>query len=498
MNKRELLNKIDFGHRIAEEEGTALASYFVETDNWRRLVNGDVDVVYGPKGSGKSALYALLVARTNQLFDRKTLLVPAENPRGTPAFSDLVADPPATEQEFIGLWKIYFAALLSSAFDEYGVESDQARALHVALEQEGLVKGQRTLQGLLRSAFDYVKRIFRPQAFESTIKVDPSTQMPIGYSGKIIFGEPTQKEAAEGRVSVDMLLHYADSALRQYDQFTVWILLDRLDVAFAESPQLEQNALRALFRVYLDMNALDHVRAKIFLRTDIWNRITRGGFREASHITKTVNIDWDRGSLLNLIVRRLLHNKPLVQRYEVDPTQVLSSAASQQQLFGRMFPDQVDAGERKPSTLDWMLTRTQDGTKKTAPRELIHLLNELRATQARRLERGEPETPGEILFERITFKEALPEVSRVRLTQTLYAEYPTLRDLLEQLRGTKTLHTAQSLSEIWRVAVEQARYNAEQLVEIGFFEQRGEKDAPQYWVPFIYRDALELVQGAAD
>jgi polynucleotide 5'-kinase involved in rRNA processing len=84
MSKRDLLKQIDFGHRIAEEEGTALTSYFVETDNWRRLVNGEVDVVYGPKGSGKSALYALLVARTNDLFDRKTLLVPAENPRGTP------------------------------------------------------------------------------------------------------------------------------------------------------------------------------------------------------------------------------------------------------------------------------------------------------------------------------------------------------------------------------------------------------------------------------
>jgi len=46
MSKRELLKQIDFGHRIAEEEGTALASYFVETDNWRRLVNGEVDVVY--------------------------------------------------------------------------------------------------------------------------------------------------------------------------------------------------------------------------------------------------------------------------------------------------------------------------------------------------------------------------------------------------------------------------------------------------------------------
>jgi ABC-type lipoprotein export system ATPase subunit len=33
--------------------------YFVETDQWKRLLRGEVDIVYGPKGSGKSALLAV-------------------------------------------------------------------------------------------------------------------------------------------------------------------------------------------------------------------------------------------------------------------------------------------------------------------------------------------------------------------------------------------------------------------------------------------------------
>ena len=45
-----------------------------------------------------------------------------------------------------------------------------------------------------------------------------------------------------------------------------WILLDRLDVAFADSADLEANALRALFRVYPDMAALSNFGVKIFLR----------------------------------------------------------------------------------------------------------------------------------------------------------------------------------------------------------------------------------------
>ncbi|MGC2506284.1 MAG: hypothetical protein WA369_06470, partial [Candidatus Acidiferrales bacterium] len=145
MNKRELLGQIDFGQRIAEEEGAALSGYFVETDNWRRLIGGEIDVVYGPKGSGKSALYSLLVTRTNTLFDKKILLAPAENPRCTAAFSELIADPPASEREFVSLWKIYLLSLLCGVFEDYGFEGESAAEVRTFLEREGLLKGKSDL-----------------------------------------------------------------------------------------------------------------------------------------------------------------------------------------------------------------------------------------------------------------------------------------------------------------------------------------------------------------
>ena len=52
-----------FGSRVAEDEGEGLLSYFVETEQWRKLIAGDVDIVYGAKGAGKSALYSLLVGQ---------------------------------------------------------------------------------------------------------------------------------------------------------------------------------------------------------------------------------------------------------------------------------------------------------------------------------------------------------------------------------------------------------------------------------------------------
>jgi hypothetical protein len=38
----------------------------------------------------------------------------------------------------------------------------------------------------------------------------------------------------------------------------------------------------------------------------------------------------------------------------------------------------------------------------------------------------------------------------------------------------------------------------EELVEAGFFEKRIGQDNIYYWVPFLYRDALNMIQGTAD
>jgi ABC-type multidrug transport system fused ATPase/permease subunit len=106
-SKKQALRQLNFGNQVAEEERDVLRDYFVKTQAWDKIVGGEIDIVYGPKGSGKSALYVLLQDETNDLFDRGVLLVSGENPRGTPAFKDLVSEPPTTERDFISIWKLY-------------------------------------------------------------------------------------------------------------------------------------------------------------------------------------------------------------------------------------------------------------------------------------------------------------------------------------------------------------------------------------------------------
>ena len=111
---------------MAEDEADVLASYFVETEQWRRILGGEADVVLGAKGSGKSAAYFLLIAREDELFDRGIAITAAENPRGQPAFEGLVTDPPASEEQFQNLWKLYFLTLIGDVLVDYEVHTPDA------------------------------------------------------------------------------------------------------------------------------------------------------------------------------------------------------------------------------------------------------------------------------------------------------------------------------------------------------------------------------------
>jgi hypothetical protein len=495
MERLNVLRNLSFGSRVAEEEAEKLKHYFVKTDIWYQLLAGNIDIVYGPKGSGKSALYSLLTSNDDGLFDQGVLLTAAENPRGATAFRGITADPPASELEFVGLWKLYISALLHDVLAEYDIKNAHAVKLGEILRSEGLAKGSLNLGQLLSRAFLYIKQHFRPGAVETTVTIDPITQMPT-VGGKIIFS-PLDKSSSIDPILVDSLLELANSALIE-SGFKVWILLDRLDIAFSEHEDLESNALRALFRVYLDLMSYEHIQIKIFLRTDIWSRITSEGFREASHITKHLTIKWSDSALLNLIIKRAVHNVAIREYYSVGLDILDAPFADQKALFYRMFPQQVEVGPNKPTTFDWMVSRTKDGLGVSAPRELIHYLNKLRELQTQKLEIGDNALEDKKLFARTTFKAALPEVSQVRLEQTIYAEYPQYKVSLEKLRGAKTLQTVRSLEAIWGVSTEEAFRIATALVGIGFFEEKGSRSAPEYWVPFLYRPGLDFSQGTED
>src|SRR5665647_514188 len=89
MRRLDLLRDIDLGDDAAEND-SVLDRAFVQTHVFNRLLQGQIDLVTGLKGTGKSALYRMIVehsARFPELNDVR--VVPAVNPIGNPVFKAL-------------------------------------------------------------------------------------------------------------------------------------------------------------------------------------------------------------------------------------------------------------------------------------------------------------------------------------------------------------------------------------------------------------------------
>jgi hypothetical protein len=457
-----------------------------------------IDIIYGPKGAGKSALYFLIQENIDGFFDRRVLLIAAENPQGTPAFKDLETNPPTSEREFTAIWKLYFLSLLGRAVEEYGIDNLYGKELKAALVAHNLLPDRRTgLGNILSSVRRYISALFNPKSVETGLTVDQHSGLPTGATAKIVFRDPAIEERRDGFQSVDELLSIASSAL-DAAAYDVWFMIDRLDVAFNDSSELEKNAIRALFRAYRDMRSHSRISLKIFLRTDIWNRVTEEGFSEATHLSRDMHIKWNKQSLQNLVIRRLLNNAELVSLYSIDKEDVLNSSNRQDELFARLFPDQVELGEKQSTTLDWLLKRTADGTKESQPRDIILFLNKVCEVQNQSLERGDDEPSADLLFDRASFKEALPALSEYRVSRVLFAEYAELRSYIEALREDKTEQNVASLANRWKIGEVETLKVARKLRDIGFFEERTSSGDITFWVPFVYRPYLAMSQGKVD
>jgi len=496
MSKRELLEKITFGESIAEQEVEKLRDYFLETDSWKSLRNGTNDIIYGSKGAGKSAIYTNLTNDESVLFDEGILLTAGENPTGNTAFSNLTNDPPTSETEFVRLWKLYFLVITVNIFNDYGINDKYAKEVKQILIDCNLVPAQNKLASFLKACLDYARSFTNGKEISTTAEFDPLTGMYSGQKFSISFGEPSKSDFDKGLIPIEYAYDLLAKSLKE-NNIKLWVIIDRLDVAFIESEELETNALRALFKVYLDLFKFSEIKLKIFLRDDIWQRITQDGFREASHITKFQNLEWTKESLLNLLIRRILDNKDLIDSLNIDKNVVLSDFSKQEHLFYRLFPDQIDVGQKKPSTLDWILSRTRDGNGVNTPRELIQLFNHAKKIQLKRLENGINELDKEIIISRQSFKEAFDNVSKQRLEQTIYSEYSELKEYIEALRGGKAEHTIQTLMSKWNISKEDALVIAQKLGRIGFLGVKGVTSTPRYIIPFIYRPYLDITQGAS-
>lgn len=264
--------------------------------------------------------------------------------------------------------------------------------------------------------------------------------------------------------------------------------MDRLDEAFPGSPMIEIPALRALFRTYLDVQAFDSLRLKLFVRKDLFRRIIKNGFVNLTHVNaRKFEIVWDEEDLMALLIARVRESGNFINAAELQ-------AFSDTEVFYRLFPEKIFQRENQSTTWNWMMTRIRDGNDIKAPRSLIDLIEKARQTQLRYEARDPREfsmdTP---LIDADSVKRAHSALSTQRVEDTLLAEAADLAPQIEKFRNGKSEQTAATIASLLGMDEQQARPVIQSLTEIGFLEEIGSS----YKVPALYRDGLSITQGKA-
>lgn len=483
MEKLEVLKATTAGKRVAEEEIEGLKNYFIKTFLWEQLLSDEIDIVFGCKGSGKSALYNHLSTMDYALLDKNVLLCLAENPRGTTAFKDLSITPPVGEFEFKSIWKLYFVLIVTQKLQEYSYDDRYLKDVVDKLQESDLIPRQSNFASILKMVRDYISRI-NPK-FEPTVGINERTGMVDSLSVKISLVEPSVKQADKGIVSVDRLLQSLNDSLHENKQ-VVWIAIDRLDAVFQDDFELEARALRTLFQVYTEIQGYANIRLMIFLRDDIWNKIIENGFRESSHITRTATINWDQNALFSLLMTRLENNKCLIDYFNLN---LPADKPQRDKFFASVFPKQTL--NKANFTFSYIISRLIDGSGNVSPRELIHLVNASISNEIKSMLDGTSQNDSLLSID--SFYSGLKETSKTKL-DTLVAEYPQMKSFIFRLKNKnlRVRFDLDELKDIWDLSKKDVKVIASNLLKIGFFKNEENEENPKYFIPVIFRPALGL------
>lgn len=481
------MEKIELGSSVAEFD-QALERYFVETQTFRKLISDQGDIVAGDKGTGKTALYRILKDRYASIPElAKVEVLPAFNPAGNPVFQHLADAPVLEEGQYSTVWKSYLLSLAGNWILGLwqGAYTDSMVELDEMLSALGLRSTDDSAEKIFSKIVAWIRHILNPSSAEVAITFSDSG-MPI-VAPVVRYERFKPEDPGRPFVSHEKALALLDRVLDDAD-LSIWIVLDRLDEAFVGHRDIERPALRALLRTYLDLLAYPRIRLKLFLRNDLFRKITDGGFVNLTHVNaRRIEVRWDEADLMNLLCRRIRENPDAV-------SDVAPHANTDQELFSAIFPDQVDTGPQKAKTWSWIMSRIRDGNHVKPPRNLIDLVKMAQDAQLRREERDPRAFPAEEpLIEADSLRKALAALSDQRVQDTLIAEAGEYAPLIERFRSGKAEHNDESLATTLGVVPGEARSTVKPLVEIGFIEPTGNT----FKIPMLYRGGLGITQGKA-
>lgn len=232
----------------------------------------------------------------------------------------------------------------------------------------------------------------------------------------------------------------------------LWLLYDDLDQDIQEYSKVQQDAISGLFSFALMLDSIEarNIRPKIFLRSDIWQRLN---FTNKSHLTgRDIELRWNREDFLRLSLRQALRSKDftdLVSRFSpVSDVDLATEEILEKALELLWGIDRERSKSKKVSR--WVYERLTDASGSTFPRALIVLLDGAREHELEYQNQTHLQTPADRLLRSKSLNEGLIKASHFRCEE-LKQEYKELDDLgfFEHLKNVWQITELEPLKQWW-------------------------------------------------
>lgn len=487
MKVKDILRHLNLGNSVAEFD-EELEHYFVETETFRALTSNARDIIAGDKGTGKTALYKFLIRRYDTIPELEHVeIIPGFNPSGNSVFQRLAEGDTYTEGQYGTIWKAYILSLVGNYLLKYYEDNPTLllNRLEEMLKQMGLRTKDFKPSTVFNGLFNLVRRLANPKSAATTFTLTEQGMPSI--TPKVEFGGSSEAGADPEIIRHADAFSLLNAALDEVNM-DAWVVLDRLDEAFQGYPKTEIPALRSLFRTYLDLLEFNRVKLKLFVRNDLFRKVTKGGFVNLTHINaRKIEIVWEDEDLLNLLFRRVRTNAEFMR-------QIKGEQKTKEEIFYTLFPEQVDTGLRRAKTWSWIMSRIRDANGVRPPRNLIDLVLKAREAQLRQEDRDAREyVRGTVLITPDSIRVAHGKLSRERVWDTLLAESGEYVDYIDKFRDGKAEYNEASIMNTLGVSDSEVKQVIKILMEMGFLEQTG----GTYKIPVLYREGLNITQGKA-
>jgi hypothetical protein len=348
-----LLASLDMGSSTAENEFVSLGEYYVQTDQFRRTLRGEVRIVVGRKGSGKTAVFSQV--RDHVRPDRKQIVLDLK-PEGYQLhkFKEQVLDlleEGTREHTITAFWE--YLLLLEVAYKI--LEKD--RLLH--LKDHDTYEPYQQLAKIYKEdqysqEGDFSERMLRlVEQIAATFKAQHPKQTDLRLTREQVTGLLYVHDIRKLRTHIEKYLTFKNG---------LWILFDNLDKGWSAHGLTDDDLL--IIRCLLDASrkieqALQgkgiDCHTIVFLRNDVYSLLVeatpdRGKETRAS-------LDWSEPELLrDMLKRRLVYNG-------------LDRKASFDELWRMIAVSLVDGEESTQYLIDRSMMR---------PRFLLNLLSHCR------------------------------------------------------------------------------------------------------------------------